>query len=289
MHGDTARTGRPEHGQGIPGQGHVLGERGVPEMRVEVAGKQRSRRPGVPHRRVRIEEPDARGRAAVRQPAAVQVGEVEHSRIEGAQGWQPRQCPPCSRELVAQEGQVETGVVRDHRQTCEARVQLGNHLSKDRSASDVRLRDPVDAGRPHRALRVEPAHPFVENPSTTVRPKDRQLQDAITLRREPRRLHVDDRETTPGGICASCICAGWLDALPATGCRPATLRDPNRPRSPIESPLRTINRLCLICSAGIKRYQHAPTGGGRIRFFPPLEEPPVPAARRRWSWSPSSR
>lgn len=97
---------------------------------------------------------------------------------------------------------TEPAAVPDDSETGKASDNSFRHVSEARLTGNVGLRDAVDTCRTDRTLRVKPSHPLVHYRAGLVEADDRHLQDAVPLRRQTRRLHIDDRKRRPAGASA---------------------------------------------------------------------------------------
>ena len=133
-------------------------------------------------------------RAALGERSASQVREVDGAALQRAVGRHLRHRQRRPRELRLEEREVELGVVRDQGKPLQRRADLDGEVREARGAGDVRVGDAVDVGGAHRPARVEARHPLVDRSALLVGPEDRELQDPLPLRIQPRGLHVDHRE-----------------------------------------------------------------------------------------------
>jgi len=133
-------------------------------------------------------------RAALAERAPPQVGEVDGAALEGAVGADPRHRQGGPRELRPQEGEIELGVVRDQDQALQRSADRDGEVREAWGAGDVRVGDAVDVRGPHWTARVEARRPPVDRTPVLVGPDDRELEDALALGIQARRLHVDHRE-----------------------------------------------------------------------------------------------
>lgn len=140
-----------------------------------------------------------RSPAAVGKSPAIEGWQVVTAALERAVDRQPRDIPTRSRELRPEESHVETRVVRGDREVADSSRDLWGNVSKIRRIRDVGIRDPVNVGCSDRRFGVEARHPFGDQASVSINVHDSELDDAVTVRREPGRLNIDHHESCRGG------------------------------------------------------------------------------------------
>jgi hypothetical protein len=124
----------------------------------------------------------------------VEHGQVIFGRFERAERREMWHVAAGASVLSAEERQVELGVVGGDRCASEPMVQLRDDIRENWSGRYIGVGDAVDVGRADRTLRIDTGTPLAENSAPRVRGHDRQLKDAVLVRRQSRGLQVDDSE-----------------------------------------------------------------------------------------------
>ena len=188
--GDTGRAGR---------QGQVVRRRSQAVGDVEVAPEQDGGRAGVAEGGVGIGQRDVEGPAAVDQPPALQLGQVELAGLERAQDGHVRQRPPAraysARTKATSNAALWPTTVRPARRAFSSPMASAN-VGASRTSADEMPWTNVAPTEPPGLSRV--VHSSTTRPER-VGPHDGDLDHAIGVREQPGRLDVDDREPFGAG------------------------------------------------------------------------------------------